>query len=400
MQELLAPRKVVFLSADWDILGHKCADVPGPECHCNSSGKTLNELLARITQIPDKVLSKQQDPRGMVPEDIYRWARMRRTTKVEDLAYSLLGLLGVYMLPNYGERSHAWVRLEEEVQKKIKRDFSAPVPEQIRETFSWSGTDTALDVPGTESLGVVEDGHHQSDYVKSLIERHVAWVREQRAAELSLRREQQKCTRVDTTSEVKSQELRDHQLESQIPEDLGDELLQLESGSREVDPSNRRSYNLRPITWKPNTAGHPTEPDLSKLTPSMRSWLSDRDDTLLARTPVGGSDAVPTDNANHSKQDSSPDGGDFRNAGGGRGGQRRLPESGGRASRRRTNGSSHDRSAPGGAATSRYIDAKSYWEMEETEMEMERAKLCFDSRRVDRLFRNADRQCLEFIRMR
>ena len=45
------------------------------------------------------------------------WASKRTTTRVEDLAYSLLGIFGVNMALLYGEGERAFIRLQEEIMK-------------------------------------------------------------------------------------------------------------------------------------------------------------------------------------------------------------------------------------------------------------------------------------------
>ncbi|KAJ5930996.1 HET-domain-containing protein [Penicillium verhagenii] len=45
------------------------------------------------------------------------WASKRETTRIEDRAYSLMGLFGIYMPLIYGERETAFVRLQEEIIK-------------------------------------------------------------------------------------------------------------------------------------------------------------------------------------------------------------------------------------------------------------------------------------------
>lgn len=55
----------------------------------------------------------------------------RETTKIEDMAYCLLGILGVYMPLVYGEGGHAWVRLEDEVSKKHKTAVNLPRPNAL-----------------------------------------------------------------------------------------------------------------------------------------------------------------------------------------------------------------------------------------------------------------------------
>src|ERR1039457_1630655 len=46
------------------------------------------------------------------------WASGRETTRVEDQAYCLMGLFGVYMSPIYGEGSNAFYRLQLEILMK------------------------------------------------------------------------------------------------------------------------------------------------------------------------------------------------------------------------------------------------------------------------------------------
>ena len=46
------------------------------------------------------------------------WAAIRRTTRVEDRAYSLMGIFGVHMTTIYGEGERAFQRLQEEIMKQ------------------------------------------------------------------------------------------------------------------------------------------------------------------------------------------------------------------------------------------------------------------------------------------
>lgn len=45
------------------------------------------------------------------------WAENRQTTRIEDKAYSLLGMFAVFMPLIYGEGEHAFARLREEIDK-------------------------------------------------------------------------------------------------------------------------------------------------------------------------------------------------------------------------------------------------------------------------------------------
>ena len=100
LQELLAPKNVVFLSQDWSFLGKKF---------------TLADTIESITHIPASVLRFEKDVTDMSVAARMSWAAKRETTRVEDEAYSLFGLFGVNMPTLYGEGSNAFYRLQEEI---------------------------------------------------------------------------------------------------------------------------------------------------------------------------------------------------------------------------------------------------------------------------------------------
>lgn len=58
------------------------------------------------------------------------WASRRQTTRLEDEAYSLMGLFGVNMPTIYGEGRRAFIRLQEEIMR-VSDDHSI---------FAWEGT--------------------------------------------------------------------------------------------------------------------------------------------------------------------------------------------------------------------------------------------------------------------
>ncbi|KAI0742952.1 heterokaryon incompatibility protein-domain-containing protein [Daedaleopsis nitida] len=98
LQELIAPRIVLFLSTTWEFLGSK-AD--------------LADKLHRITQIPATVLRLECPLSEMSVAQRMSWAANRQTTRVEDAAYCLMGLFGVNMPTLYGEGHMAFQRLQE-----------------------------------------------------------------------------------------------------------------------------------------------------------------------------------------------------------------------------------------------------------------------------------------------
>jgi hypothetical protein len=73
-------------------------------------------LLRAVTGIEEKVLG---NPRMSLPRLLaackFSWAAQRKTTRVEDTAYCLLGLLGVNMPLLYGEGEKAFIWLQEAV---------------------------------------------------------------------------------------------------------------------------------------------------------------------------------------------------------------------------------------------------------------------------------------------
>ena len=102
LQELLAPRNVCFMSRDWTTLGNKFQ---------------LADTLEWVTDIPASVLRLEEDFTTMSVATRMSWAASRRTTRVEDEAYCLLGIFGVNMPMIYGEGENAFYRLQEEIVK-------------------------------------------------------------------------------------------------------------------------------------------------------------------------------------------------------------------------------------------------------------------------------------------
>ena len=100
LQELLAPHNVVFMSQDWTPLGNKY---------------TLADILEKATGIPASVLRMEQDIATMSVATRMSWASWRKTTRVEDEAYCLLGIFGINMPTIYGEGRNAFYRLQEEI---------------------------------------------------------------------------------------------------------------------------------------------------------------------------------------------------------------------------------------------------------------------------------------------
>ena len=100
LQEMIAPRNLRFFNKDWQPIGNK---------------EMLTETLERITGVPEHILADGLEGNRPCVAQIISWAANRTTTRVEDRAYSLMGLLDVNMQMLYGEGKKAFHRLQLEI---------------------------------------------------------------------------------------------------------------------------------------------------------------------------------------------------------------------------------------------------------------------------------------------
>lgn len=102
LQELIAPEVVEFYDRGWCFRGDK---------------SLLRQKIAARTGIDIAVLEDSEALSTVPVGRRMSWASERETTRVEDLAYCLLGIFGVNMPVIYGEGASAFVRLQEEIVK-------------------------------------------------------------------------------------------------------------------------------------------------------------------------------------------------------------------------------------------------------------------------------------------
>jgi hypothetical protein len=101
LQELLAPSEVIFFSREWQRIGTK-----------RSQKEYINETTGiNITALDGVELGLYSVAERM------SWAAHRKTTRIEDIAYSLMGIFDVNMPLLYGEKEKAFLRLQEEIIK-------------------------------------------------------------------------------------------------------------------------------------------------------------------------------------------------------------------------------------------------------------------------------------------
>ncbi|KAL1941411.1 hypothetical protein VTO73DRAFT_7228 [Trametes versicolor] len=110
LQELLAPRLLLFVSSEWTVIGTKHSWAPA---------------IHRATGIDLEVLTLFLPLHKISLACRMAWAARRCTTRPEDRAYSLMGIFGVNMVALYGEGlEKAFNRLQEEILKCCPPDQS------------------------------------------------------------------------------------------------------------------------------------------------------------------------------------------------------------------------------------------------------------------------------------
>ena len=105
LQELVVPADVVFLSAEWKEFGTR---------------RSLSNRISIITNIPAGILAGTSTLASYSVAQTLSWAAERVTTRPEDRAYSLMGLLDVHMPVIYGEGGEqAFLRLQQEILRRF-----------------------------------------------------------------------------------------------------------------------------------------------------------------------------------------------------------------------------------------------------------------------------------------
>lgn len=116
LQELVAPTVVVFFDEEWNLLGNK---------------EDLQQVISECTRIPISMLCGDEQLEDFSIAQRMSWAAKRKTTRIEDQAYCMMGIFDINMPLIYGEGENAFIRLQEEIMK-ISDDHSL---------FAWQSTD-------------------------------------------------------------------------------------------------------------------------------------------------------------------------------------------------------------------------------------------------------------------
>ncbi|KAI5365823.1 putative NACHT nucleoside triphosphatase, P-loop containing nucleoside triphosphate hydrolase [Septoria linicola] len=117
LQELLAPRLIVFVTQTWHVIGNRGAST---YIDCGThAGPSLEKKLASITSVPEQVLHDYATRLNYSTEEKLAWMEGRATTRPEDMSYALFGIFGVTPGANYGEKHEgARQRLLDAVRSK------------------------------------------------------------------------------------------------------------------------------------------------------------------------------------------------------------------------------------------------------------------------------------------
>ncbi|KAK5175266.1 uncharacterized protein LTR77_000403 [Saxophila tyrrhenica] len=113
LQELLAPERMEFYDQNWRFMGER---------------NSLAPEIERVTGISSHYLN---GPRNLPEASVatkFSWMAGRVTGQVEDIAYSMIGLLDINMMPQYGEGRRAFMRLQ--------RTLIETVPDES--IFAWT----------------------------------------------------------------------------------------------------------------------------------------------------------------------------------------------------------------------------------------------------------------------
>ena len=125
LQELLAPKAIKFFSQSWRPITAK----PNDKISDDKLGIPLWNVISGITGIPEVQLV-DFEPGIIDVRERMVWASKRKTTRIEDMAYCLIGIFNIPLSIAYGEGPMAFYRLQAEI---VQRSHD-------RGLFAWNGS--------------------------------------------------------------------------------------------------------------------------------------------------------------------------------------------------------------------------------------------------------------------
>lgn len=139
LQELLAPKHMLFYDTNWQLMGSK---------------KRLAPQLEQVTGISATYLTGAEDFRTACIAAKMSWMAGRQTGREEDMAYSMLGIFNISMTVQYGEGTNAFMRLQEQLLTKNDESlFAWKMPPEGPGAGFQIKPDSAMDIgPGEWGL--------------------------------------------------------------------------------------------------------------------------------------------------------------------------------------------------------------------------------------------------------
>lgn len=111
LQELLAPTRIKLYGKDWTLINSSRAT------HNDKEDEFIRRTIEEATGIPGDDIRLFHPSCDRVPEKM-TWMAPRKTTRVEDIAYSLIGIFDITMPISYGEGAWAFHRLMEVIAQR------------------------------------------------------------------------------------------------------------------------------------------------------------------------------------------------------------------------------------------------------------------------------------------
>lgn len=121
LQELIAPSKLRFFTLRPN----------GGKCRLVGDRSQLVQTISKTTNIASSILDRTADVKSMSVAQRMSWAANRQTRRIEDQAYSLLGIFDVSMPMLYGEGKRAFIRLQEEIIRGYSDHSSRLAPREL-----------------------------------------------------------------------------------------------------------------------------------------------------------------------------------------------------------------------------------------------------------------------------
>jgi hypothetical protein len=159
LQELIAPRLVWFYKKDWTPY------IDSKQNH--KEDPRVVKIISEITSIDQTVLNQFVPGLRDVGSDEVKkrmsWLACRKTAKIEDMAYCMMGIFGVHMPVMYGERNNAFVRLQKEIMN-LTDDLSlfdwVGEPSEFHSYFA-SHPSCFANLPAKSGRSLSKLSHHQ-----------------------------------------------------------------------------------------------------------------------------------------------------------------------------------------------------------------------------------------------